>query len=436
MPLSFPPRGLLAPCIFVFSLCCAPCWSQNSSAGSDAIAVTLSDSETLQQLKGYLSSAELNPDALSRQEFADQPLTREECVAAEKLLWNLHHQTIRAEREQEHAAKELKIGELVMKYDTRVFGDAPADGHSLVISMHGGGSTAARVNEQQWKNQIRLYELEEGIYVAPRAPTDTWNMWHQAHMDPFLTRLIENMILLENVDPNRVYITGYSAGGDGVYQLAPRMADQLAAAAMMAGHPNETQPLGLRNLPFTLHMGGNDAAYKRNEIAGKWKTALAELQQQDPDGYTHWVEIHAGKGHWMDREDAAGVKWMMQFERDLTPKKVVWLQDDVLHERFYWLAASPGTAKARTKVIASRDGNTFAVEHSDVEQLDFLLRDELVDLDEPIEVTFAGQTVFSGTAHRTIKTLWQTIVDRGDPTATFSSRIRVALPLETPTQTQ
>ena len=53
------------------------------------------------------------------------------------------------------------------------------------------------------------------------------------------------MIMLYEVDPNKVYLMGYSAGGDGVYQLAPRMADRFAAAAMMAGHPNETSPLGL-----------------------------------------------------------------------------------------------------------------------------------------------------------------------------------------------
>ena len=37
-------------------------------------------------------------------------------------------------------------------------------------------------------------------------------------------RLIENLVVFEGVDPNRVYLLGYSAGGDGVYQLAPRMA--------------------------------------------------------------------------------------------------------------------------------------------------------------------------------------------------------------------
>ena len=73
-----------------------------------------------------------------------------------------------------------------------------------------------------------------------------------------------------------------SAGGDGVYQLAPRMADRFAAAAMMAGHPNETKPLGLRNLPFAVLMGGDDAAYDRNKKAEEWKQALADLRADDP----------------------------------------------------------------------------------------------------------------------------------------------------------
>ena len=125
--------------------------------------------------------------------------------------------------------------------------------------MHGGGGAPPQVNDQQWENQKRLYTLSEGVYLVPRAPTNTWNLWHQGHIDGMFSRLIENMIALEDVNPDKVYLMGYSAGGDGVYQLAPRMADRFAAAAMMAGHPNETSPLGLRNLPFTLHMGGRDS---------------------------------------------------------------------------------------------------------------------------------------------------------------------------------
>ena len=87
------------------------------------------------------------------------------------------------------------------------------------------------------------------------------------------------MVLFHQVNPDKVYLMGYSAGGDGVYQLAPRMADFFAAASMMAGHPNETSPQGLRNLPFAIYMGGKDAAYKRNEIAADWEKKLQALEE-------------------------------------------------------------------------------------------------------------------------------------------------------------
>ena len=92
-------------------------------------------------------------------------------------------------------------------------------------------------------------------------------------------RLIENFVVEHGVSPNRVYLMGYSAGGDGVYQLAPRMADRFAAASMMAGHPNNANPLGLRNLPFMIFAGGKDAAYNRNKVAAEWGVKLAKLRE-------------------------------------------------------------------------------------------------------------------------------------------------------------
>ena len=76
-------------------------------------------------------------------------------------------------------------------------------------------------------------------------------------------------MLLAGANPDKVYLMGYSAGGDGVYQLAPRMADRFAAASMMAGHPGNASPLGLRNLPFAIFSGADDAAYNRNKVAAE-----------------------------------------------------------------------------------------------------------------------------------------------------------------------
>ena len=158
------------------------------------------------------------------------------------------------------------------------FGKEPKDGWSLWISMHGGGNAPSRVNDQQWENQKHLYKLDEGIYVAPRGATDTWNLWHEPHINALFHRLIEDLIVLKHVDPNRVYLMGYSAGGDGVYQLAPRMADAFAAAAMMAGHPNDASWLGLRNIGFAIQVGELDSAYNRNKVAKQWIDKLDELK--------------------------------------------------------------------------------------------------------------------------------------------------------------
>jgi hypothetical protein len=45
------------------------------------------------------------------------------------------------------------------------------------------------------------------------------------------------------------------------------MADRWAAAAAMAGHPNDADPKGLRNVSFAIDVGARDDAYDRNEVA-------------------------------------------------------------------------------------------------------------------------------------------------------------------------
>lgn len=348
---------------------------------------------------------------------------------AAKLVKELYRQRIEELREQRRAewdAKKVKLDDLEMKFDFRTFGDKPEGGHSLFISMHGGGGAPARLNDSQWRNQIGLYQPQEGIYLAPRAPTDTWNLWHQAHIDKFFHRILEDAVAIEGVNPNRVYIMGYSAGGDGVYQLAPRMADQLAAAAMMAGHPNGVSALGLRNIGFTLHMGGKDAAYNRNKKAAEWKEKLADLKTEDPEGYIHEVVIHPEHGHWMERDDAVAVDWMSKFTRQPLPTKVVWHQTGVPHARFYWLAADKADRVPGAKMIVSRDGNAFTIEAADkVGHVIIRLNDDMIDFGSPVTVKHGDRTYTFENLKRSKSLIEQTLNERSDPDAVFSAEIRI-----------
>lgn len=305
-----------------------------------------------------------------------------------------------------------------LRWLDRTFGEAPAGGHSLWISMHGGGSAPPEVNDQQWRNQLKLYSPDEGIYVAPRAPTDTWNLWHEGHIDPLFQRLIEDYVALRGVNPNRVYLMGYSAGGDGVWQLAPRMADRFAAAAMMAGHPNEASLLGLRNLPFALFMGGKDAAYNRNRIAAERTAELDRLEKADPGGYEHMSRIYEGLGHWMNRQDAEGVPWMAQHQRQPWPRRVIWQQDDIVHRRFYWLQVSlAAVLKDRALLQASVDDRTIRLTGDVPAGTRLRLSDALLDLDQPLKVEVNGREVFAGVVRRTADAIRESLRERADAPA-------------------
>lgn len=357
---------------------------------------------------------------------ASASLAKSEVDALRESLWQEYVAETRLAARAEFDAKVLVDGEAKMPFWYAVYGEKPARGRSLYISMHGGGGAPKEVNDQQWENQKKLYKPEEGVYVAPRAPTDTWNLWHQGHIDPLFARLIRDMVLFEDVDPDRVYLMGYSAGGDGVFQLAPRMADFFAAASMMAGHPNETRPDGLRNLPFAIFMGGRDAAFKRNEIARQWKTALDELAAKDVGGYPHEVTIFEENGHWMDRKDAVAVPWMAKHARNLRPERIVWLQDDVTAKRFYWLF-NPDP-KPGQRIAVSRKGQEFLIEDATgVARILLRLDDAMVDLDRPIRVRMGERTIFEGTVGRSRDTMRKTLAERGDPRGVFPAEIELRL---------
>ena len=365
--------------------------------------------------------------ALAALPQSGDPLSRDEAAAVRELIWRAHADAERDARRRELASSEVRAGDVSMRYWTKAFGERPASGRSLWISMHGGGGAPARVNDQQWENQKKLYEPAEGIYLVPRAPTDTWNLWHQDHIDALYARLIESLVIAGEVDPNRVYIMGYSAGGDGVYQLAPRMADRLAAAAMMAGHPNDAKPDGLRNIGFALHMGENDTPYRRNAVAVQWKDALAALAAADSGGYPHQAVIHAGKGHWMDRQDAMALPWMAGFTRNPRPSRIVWLQDDVTHRRSYWLEVD--TPAAGVRIVATRTGNTIAIESAgDVDAITILLDDEMCDLDKPVTVRWNGAEVHSAAVPRSAASVLRSLSGRADPAALHTATITVKRP--------
>ena len=354
-------------------------------------------------------------------------LSKADAQKALEMLWADHRARLAKRRAAEIEGKSIQLGDKKLRYLEKVFGTAPDGERSLWISMHGGGGAPTRVNDSQWKNQIKLYQPAEGIYIAPRAPTDTWNLWHQSHIDRLFDRLIENYVATRGVNPNRVYLMGYSAGGDGVYQLAPRMADRWAAASMMAGHPNDAKPDNLRNIGFGLFMGGKDGAYNRNKVAGKWKGLLADLRKADPEGYDHLVRIYPEMEHWMKGKDAESLQWMAKFTRNPWPRKIIWRQAKGITSRFYWLQIPEKHLAKGQRMTAEVDGQAINITAEKTPRLIVRFSDQLLDLDKPVTITVNGEEKFNGTVKRSAREIIKSLHQRADPASVATASVTLKL---------
>jgi polyhydroxybutyrate depolymerase len=106
----------------------------------------------------------------------------------------------------------------------------------LVFNLHGLGSN---LEEQERLSGMTAKADEAGfIVVYPQAGASVWNIQagEIGAIDVDFFRQMIDLLLVElNVDPTRIYATGFSNGGGMVHRLACDLSDRIAAIAPVAG---------------------------------------------------------------------------------------------------------------------------------------------------------------------------------------------------------
>jgi len=355
----------------------------------------------------------------------------------------------------------MTFGDAVMKYTVTRIGEPGENGYPVYIALHGGGGTTKEFNDSQW-NHMQIYyrdSVECGIYVAPRGVRDTWNTHFNNESYYLYERLIENLSIYENIDTDRVYLTGYSAGGDGVYQIAPRLADRFAAVNMSAGHPNGVNLTNLYNTPISLQCGENDTSFDRHKETARSADRLKALGEEyrsneSDEGYRHTAFIHIGRGHGVRDNDAGrslqsvianhaewlggadpipetantnAVDFMNRYTRDPLPRRIVWdlsvRSPEPCRETFYWLRADESIREGIVVVNYDKSTNTFHVEKNTAKgDLFIMVNDEMIDLFAPVTVTFEGEST-SCTVTPSLDYMKKTISEKWDRNMIFAAEI-------------
>jgi hypothetical protein len=363
-------------------------------------------------------------------------LLRENEPAVRQAAWNAYREApIHDSARQDFATNQVRFEKHLSPYTVKQVGARPANGWPLFIAMHGGGGTRREVNDRQWEHMQIYYrdhpEAGGYLYLALRAPNDTWNGFYDVYVYPLVANLIRQFLLFGDVDPNKVFIMGYSHGGYGAYAIGPKMPDRFAAihASAAAGTDGETTARTLRNTIFTAMVGEKDTMYGRYERNLKFRASLEELRGARKDIYPAAVQIIEGNGH-TGLPDRDKIVEMYPAVRNPVPAELSWFMTDNVIRDFFWLRCD-APAKEIEIEATCKDNRLTITTSTNATNTTVFLDQRLIDFEEPIALDFNGRKLRPVKVHPSLRVLCETILRRGDPELAFTARLDLAhLPLK------
>jgi len=125
----------------------------------------------------------------------------------------------------------------------------------LVVFLHGAGERGNDIEKLKQCGPPGL--VSEGrafpfVLVSPQCPS------HETWEPPVLLRLIDYVTERYEIDPERLYVTGYSMGGYGTWSLAVAAPERFAAIAPLAGGGDMRQAKRLARLAIWAFHGARD----------------------------------------------------------------------------------------------------------------------------------------------------------------------------------
>ena len=193
----------------------------------------------------------------------------------------------------------------------------------LLISCHGMNQDAA-----YQKNMLQIESIADTakfVTVFPNGIDKGWDIGGDRDIN-YVKALINEMITKYDIDPNRVYLSGFSMGGMFTYHAMNRIPDLIAAFAPISGYPmgGTTANANVRPLPIihthgtsddVVNFGGVSGALNvwikhngcptKDEITKNYRGAAHVTRHVWGPGNNN-VEVvlleMAGKGHWISND--------------------------------------------------------------------------------------------------------------------------------------
>ncbi|HEX5135394.1 MAG TPA: alpha/beta hydrolase-fold protein [Planctomycetota bacterium] len=320
-------------------------------------------------------------------------------------------------------------------------------GEGLVVGIHGGGEGQGSA-DTGWTMKGCMGIYPQGLLIHG----DNWN---RVHGEKEILTFIEIAKAQYDIDPDRVYVMGFSMGGTGSWHMGGRFPDLLAGVVpgngvLMANPKSQLWTKeevlaiqyglvpNVRNLAVYFFCGTKDDHCMPGTFLYAWDM-IQDLKKEDPEGYgkIHF-QCYEGLAHsYPPGEPTNAIKFMSAQRRDAYPQKIRWEyaanpypipdgKDTTTRYQqhcFYWIWVDE--PQDRMDITATRNGNEFDVELAGIQPKGcyVMLNPAMVDVREEVVVRVDGKEIYRGKPVPDFATVVESLDDKLDKTLTFDRKV-------------
>jgi predicted peptidase len=186
--------------------------------------------------------------------------------------------------------------------------------YPLIVFLHGGqGAGTDNVSQISGNNWVGSHVWLQGsnqrrhpaFVAAPQLPG--LNRWDDVASDELslygklAIELIEELVLSYPIDRERIYLTGQSRGGWGVWDLIAKRPDLFAAAIPICGGGDPESVVAMRSVSIWVFHGADDRQVKvslSREMVEALRAVGANVKYSEYrfSGHAIWDQAYEDKG--------------------------------------------------------------------------------------------------------------------------------------------
>ena len=255
------------------------------------------------------------------------------------------------------------------------------------------------LSEQKWPLLVTLHGLGDGPTIVPEidsmvqiGPYGRGDTSYEGIGEKDVFECIEFAKKLFSIDPNRIYLCGFSMGGQGTFKLGLQYPDMWAACVPVCGaidHNNLYLIENGNNLPFWVNAGSIDEV-----VSAKFVKHIFDNATEF--GYNHWKYTeHENMGHSFEIDWSNIEKWLLKQTRKTKPSHIIFNSD--VPAKSYWLEIiSKINEDEKARIEAEITEQKIIIKTNNISDYQIYFDSAPIVPSRDVTITENGETIFHG----------------------------------------